>query len=62
MTSIKHKCRTCIHCDVDNLICRPNSKDCRSEYTLDIHDLDTAEPCDFYEKSLDVKEVVDKYR
>lgn len=62
MTSIKHKCRTCIYCDVNNLICRPNSKDCRSEYTLDIHDLDTAEPCDFYEKSLDVGEVIDKYR
>ena len=48
MASIKRKCRTCIHCDVDNLICRPNSKDCRSEYKLDIDDLDTGEPCDFY--------------
>ena len=54
MTNIKHKCRTCIHCDVNNLICRPNSKDCRSEYKLDIDDLDTYEPCDFYEKGLDI--------
>ena len=60
MTSIKYKCRMCIHCDVNNLICRPNSKDCRSEYKLDINDLDTYEPCDFYEKSLDVRQKGDK--
>ncbi len=60
MTSIKHKCRTCIHCDIDNLICRPNSKDCLSEYALDIDDLDTYEPCDFYEKSLDIIQKGDK--
>ena len=46
-----HKCRTCIHCDIEHLICRPNSKDCKSEYALDVEDLDTEERCDFYEKS-----------
>lgn len=51
MTNIKHKCRTCTHCDIQNLICRPESKDCRSEYRLTENDLDTAEPCDFYEKA-----------
>ena len=40
MTSMKRKCRTCIHCDIQNLICRPDSKDWRSEYKLDIDDLD----------------------
>ena len=50
MTTVKHKCRTCKHCDVQNLICRPKSKDCRSEYILTEEDLDTAEPCDIYEK------------
>lgn len=51
MSSVKHKCRTCTHCDIQNLICRPNSKDCRSEYRLTEEDLDTAEPCDFYEEA-----------
>ena len=49
MTNNKNKCRTCKHCDVQYLICRPNSKDCRSKYFLEKKDLDTAEPCDFYE-------------
>lgn len=45
-----HKCRTCKHCNVEELICRPNSKDCRSEYALDSEDLDKYERCDFYEE------------
>lgn len=49
MQNIKHKCRNCTHCDIDHLICKPNSKDCRSEYALDVEDLDTEEACDFYE-------------
>lgn len=50
MKHVKHKCRSCIHCDIEHLICRPNSKDCRSEYALDIEDLDTEDFCDFYEE------------
>ena len=46
-----YKCRTCIHCDIEHLICKPNSKDCKSEYALDVEDLDTEERCDFYEKA-----------
>lgn len=49
MKNVKHKCRSCVHCDIEHLICRPNSKDCRSEYALDVEDLDTEEVCDFYE-------------
>lgn len=45
-----HKCRTCKHCSIEELICRPNSKDCRPEYALDIEDLDKPELCDFYEE------------
>ncbi len=45
-----HKCRTCKHCNVEKLICRPNSKDCRSEYSLNAEDLDKSERCDFYEE------------
>ena len=50
MSSVKHKCRTCIHCNIEHLICRPNSKDCKQEYALDVGDLDTEEPCDFYKE------------
>jgi len=49
MTNIKHKCRTCIHCDVEHLICTPNSNDCKPQYALDAEDLDTEDMCDFYE-------------
>lgn len=57
MTSMKRKCRTCIHCDIQNLICRPNSKDCCSEYKLDIDDLDTGEPCDFYKENTNANNI-----
>lgn len=49
MTNIKHKCRICTHCDIEHLICTPNSKDCEPQYALEAEDLDTEEVCDFYE-------------
>ena len=51
MTNVKHKCRTCKHCDIENLVCRPNSKDCLPEYIIEEEDLDNEDVCDFYEKA-----------
>ena len=48
MTSIKHKCKDCIYCDEVNLICKPESRDCRKEYKLKKEDLERLEPCDFF--------------
>ena len=44
----KHKCIDCKHCDVKNLKCYPESKDCHSEYDLTEEDLKTANICDFF--------------
>lgn len=51
MTNIKHKCIECKHCDIENMVCRPNSKDCLSEYIIEEEDLDNEDLCDFYEKA-----------
>lgn len=56
MSKIKRKCRNCTHCDIEELICRPNSKDCKVEYTLDEEDLDKEAPCDFYEDKREDKD------
>lgn len=44
----KHKCKDCQHCDIKDLKCHPNSRDCHSEYKLDKVDLDTEARCDFF--------------
>lgn len=46
----KHECRSCKHCDIENLKCYPESRDCESEYDLAREDLDNPEICDFYEE------------
>ena len=45
---MKHKCKDCDCCDVINLLCHPNDKDCHKEYKLDEKDLYTEERCDFF--------------
>lgn len=45
----RHKCIDCIHCDVKNLMCYPESEDCCAEYKLDMEDLETEAVCDFFE-------------
>ena len=55
---MKHKCKDCIHCDEINLICRPESKDCRKEYTLEKEDLERLERCDFFCKKMDVVQAI----
>lgn len=47
---MKHKCIDCDHCDIINMKCHPDDKDCLPEYTLTEHDLLTAERCDFYKQ------------
>lgn len=47
---MKHKCKDCDCCDIENLICRPNSKDCHKEYKLDEKDLYTEARCDFFKR------------
>ena len=47
----KHRCKDCIHCDIENKKCFPQSKDCHGEYDLTEDDIfNVAEECDFYEK------------
>ena len=48
MTRVKHKCKDCIYCDEINLICKPESRDCRKKYKLTKEDLERLEPCDFF--------------
>jgi len=43
-------CKECKHCNKEEMVCRPNSKDCRSEYKLTKEDLETPARCDFFEK------------
>lgn len=47
---VPHKCIDCKYCDVENMKCRPESKDCAEEYTLDEHDINTEDICDFFVK------------
>lgn len=47
---MKHKCIDCIHCDAENLLCHPESKDCHEEYQLDETDLYTEARCDFFKR------------
>ena len=44
-----YRCEDCRHCDVENLKCHPESRDCRAEYDLTFQDLRTSMRCDFYE-------------
>ncbi len=55
MKHVKHKCRTCIHCDIEHLICIRNSIGCTYKYALDAKDLDTEEACDFYEEKARIR-------
>lgn len=44
------KCIDCTNYYPLEMKCRPNSRDCESEYNLDEEDLHTPRRCDFYEK------------
>lgn len=44
------KCIDCIHCDIENLLCHPESKDCMPEYELKPIDLYTNDRCDFFKR------------
>ena len=45
---MKHKCIDCVHCNPQELLCHPNSRDCKTEYKLDPQDLTTYARCDFF--------------
>lgn len=52
-TNVKCKCKDCIHCDIENHKCYPQSKDCHSEYDLTDDDIyNNLDRCDFYEARL----------
>ena len=44
------KCIECTHCNVEEMRCFPNHKDCEKEYDLTEQDLYTKARCDFAEK------------
>lgn len=46
----KGACVDCIHCDPNNLLCHPQSKDCLEEYQLEETDLYTEEWCDYFRR------------
>lgn len=46
------KCIDCTHCDVKNLLCHPNSVDCKEEYELDKEDLYKKVQCDFFDEKV----------
>lgn len=46
----KHKCIDCAHCNANELLCHPESKDCKAEYKLDPEDLTTPQRCDFFKR------------
>lgn len=49
-TKVNKPCKECIHCDVENMKCYPESKDCRSEYSLTPYDIEKGtDRCDFFE-------------
>lgn len=50
------KCKECAHCDIENLLCRPNSKDCRELYELTKEDLEKMDRCDFFLKKKEKSE------
>ena len=42
------KCKNCKCCDIHEMVCHPEDKDCESEYKLTIEDLETDSRCDFF--------------
>lgn len=44
----KHRCCDCKYCDMEKMMCFPQSEDCESSYKLDESDLTTEERCDFF--------------
>ena len=44
----KVRCSDCMYCYVEEMKCRPESKDCEKEYILTEEDLKTYSNCDFY--------------
>ena len=51
----EYRCRDCIHCNITDKKCYPESKDCRSEYDLTDDDINeyTTDRCDFYKRESD---------
>lgn len=54
---MKYSCKNCIHCDIENKKCYPESKDCRGEYDLTDDDIYGVKDsctyegrCDFYKE------------
>lgn len=45
----KVRCMDCKHANIEQMICTPNSEDCEPEYKLDMFDLTSYSPCDFFE-------------
>lgn len=43
-------CRNCIHCNIEEMKCYPESKDCEEVYLLEESDLDDTRRCDFFER------------
>ena len=55
----KHKCIECVHCDVNNMKCHPNSEDCEKEYDLLLEDLIKEDECDFFTSGTPYAEIPD---
>lgn len=43
-------CNDCKYADKEKMKCKPNSKDCKSEYDLEESDFIELKYCDFYER------------
>lgn len=43
-------CSQCIHADLDNMKCHPESDDCKSEYDLTEDDFRQRGNCDFFHR------------
>lgn len=53
----EHKCIECAHCDVNDMKCHPDSKDCEEEYDLLFEDLIKEDVCDFFVKGVPFIEI-----
>lgn len=48
MNKMNCSCNDCKYADKEKMKCKPNSKDCRSEYDLEESDFIELKRCDFY--------------
>ena len=54
------KCIDCACCDVENLKCYPNDRDCMPEYDLNEEDLTSVARCDFFKPKEKANETLDR--